>query len=157
MWSPPDAPSSPERSPTVHKATNETTVNARAPGWSTPVEVPVWAPMQPAPHNGPANASLFCGILSVLMLGALVTLAILFKKYPSQDERYLLAGIVVAEESIVPSTLAIYFGRVAYSERFEPMLTNWGRIRSRLGILLGCVTFTIVFVSGIALIVVSRH
>ncbi|HEV2404739.1 MAG TPA: hypothetical protein VGR88_04775 [Ktedonobacterales bacterium] len=160
MWTPPDAPSpqpSPQPSPpNVPIPPVEAALDVwRPPDWPTPAEAVVWARIQPPPHNGPANASLICGVVSLFTLVALAILTALFKTHAATGGAYLSAAIVVAEEGLVPAALAIYFGRLAHDDRYEPLMTDAGWSRSRLGQIFGVLSILAILIAGIATLVVA--
>ena len=162
MWTPPVAPSpqpSPQPSPRVIPVPPvEVALDVwRSPDWPTPAEAAVWAQIQPPPHNGPANASLICGMVSLFTLVVLATLTALFKTHGGSGGAYLSAGIVVGEEGLVPAALAIYFGRLAHDDRFEQLMTDAGHSRSRLGQFFGALSILAILAFGVAVLVTSSQ
>ncbi|MGH2487260.1 MAG: hypothetical protein ACRDHE_14730 [Ktedonobacterales bacterium] len=158
MWTPQDAQYPPPLPPNAPIPPVEVALEAwRPPDWPTPAEAAVWAQMQPPPHNGPANASLICGVVSLFTLVALATLTVLFKTHTDTGGAYLSAGVVVGEEGLVPAALAIYFGRLAHDNRFEPLMTEAGHSRSRLGQLFGALSIIAILAFGVAILIASGH
>jgi hypothetical protein len=156
MWTPPDAQFPQPSPPNVPVPPVETALEVRRPAdWPTPAEAAVWAQIQPPPHNGPANASLICGIASLCAVVALATLTVLFRTHANAGGAYLSAGVVVGEESLVPAALAIYFGRLAHDNRYESLMTEVGWSRSRLGQIFGALSILAILVFGVVALIAS--
>lgn len=158
MRTPPDAspsPDYPSPDPSVPPDSMAMAVIARPPDWPTREEMALWAQIELPPHNGPANASFICGVTSLLVLGALVVMALVFRSNSLHHERLLLASVVLGEEGLIPSVLAIYFGHLCDDERYEPLLTDAGRTRAKLGVIFGYFAIVAIAAAAIALLIAS--
>lgn len=160
MWTPPDEPPSPASSPAEPAAPADSmamAVVARPPDWPTRDEIAIWAQLQEPAHNGPANASFICGVTSLLVLCALVVMTVVFRSDTAHHGRLLLALVVLGEEGLIPSVLAIYFGHLSHDERYEPLMTGAGRVRSKLGVIFGYFAAISVGMAAIALLLASSR
>lgn len=160
MWIPPDespSPASPSAEPGATSDDMSMAVTVRPSDWPTPEELIIWAQMPEPPRNGPANASIICGVTSLLLLCALVVMAVIFTLDTAHNERLLLASVVVAEEGLIPSVLAIYFGHLSHDERYEPLLTEAGWVRAKFGVIFGYVAIVSIAAGAIALLLASSH
>lgn len=170
MWTPPDVSPSPATSSPSAETDDSAYPSAktdgsadsmalavvvRPPDWPTREEIAIWAEMQAPTRNGPANASFICGLASLLVLCALVVMTIVFRSNSAHNERLLLASVVLGEEGLIPSILAIYFGHLSHDERYEPLMTQAGRLRSKLGVIFGYLAIVSIAMAAIALLLVS--
>lgn len=156
MWTPPDTPTSSQaRYSTADEGASTALDWYRPADWPSQEEMAVWAQMPSAPQDGPANASLLCGGVSLAAIALLAVLALVFRTDAAHHERLLLAGVVLGEEALVPSVLAIYFARVAQSERFDQLLSDVGRMRSIAGLLIGYISLVAIASAAIALLLAS--
>lgn len=160
MWIPPDespSPASPSTEPGAASDGMTMAVTVRPPDWPTREELIIWAQMPEPPRNGPANASCICGATSLLMVCALVVMALIFSSDTAHHERLLLASVVLGEEALIPSVLAIYFGRLSHDERYEPLLTEAGWMRAKLGVIFGYVAIVMIAAGAVALLLASAR